>query len=55
MVAFLGFFVEQFFRVCRGTTFRVSLVKLATNRVSQGRTPGKINCGREERMKQISE
>lgn len=55
MVVFLGFVVEQFFRVCRGTAFRVSFVKLATNRVSKGRTPGKINRGREERMQQISE
>lgn len=37
MVAFLGFVEEQFCRVCRGTAFRVSFVKLATNRVSEGR------------------
>ncbi len=55
MVAFLEFVAEQFFRVCRGTAFRVSFIKLATNRVSKGRTPGKINRGREERMQQISE
>jgi hypothetical protein len=52
---FWGFVAEQFFRVCRGTAFRVSFVKLATNRVSKGRTLGKINRGREERMLQISE
>lgn len=50
MVAFLGFVSEQFFRVCRGTAFRVSFVKLATNRGSKGRTPGKMNRGLEERM-----
>jgi hypothetical protein len=55
VVAFLGFVAEQFFRVCRGTDFRLSFVKLATNRVSKGRTLGKINRGREECMLQISE